>query len=228
MNQLSPFGPQQNGCCLLVEDQETTRDYLETTLMAAFPDVTPITVRNLREARSWLDQRSGLTDELPLKLALVDLGLPDGCGIDIVRHLAQSNPEVPSMIITIYDDDAHVFGALAAGAYGYILKDEDPAFLIDLLRRMQRGEPPLSPSIAHRLIAHFRGPSHRSSNDVALTSREQETLSLIARGYTVAEAAGKMSLSAQTVAGYVKIIYQKLHISNRAEATREAMRRGLA
>jgi len=114
-----------------------------------------------------------------------------------------------------------------AGARGYLLKDEEQDLLVGILRRIDRGEPSLSPSIAHRLLAHFRGPVAKAHDEAGLTPREIETLTLLARGLTVAEAAARMGLRPQTVASYVKVIYQKLRISTRAEAAREAVRRGL-
>ena len=136
------------------------------------------------------------------------------------------------VVTTIYDDEAHVFEALSAGARGYLLKESDASLMVEYLRRIERGEPPLSPSIALRLLRHFQTPSilakvvSEPEGQVPLSKREEETLRLIAQGLTVAESAAELGLSAQTVAGYVKSIYQKLHISSRAQATREALKRG--
>jgi DNA-binding NarL/FixJ family response regulator len=226
--------------CLLVEDQPRTRDWIVGVLARAFPEMTVATVSSLREARAWLedyDARHGAG----LTLALIDLGLPDGSGIELVRSIAASRPAVLPVVATIYDDDTHVFDAIAAGARGYLLKDEEADQLVSLLRRIEGGEPPLSPSIAHRMLAHFRAapPPDRAAlvpdraalvprqDDAGLTARETETLSLIAKGLTIAEAAARMGLKPQTVASYVKTIYEKLNVSTRAEATLAAVRRGL-
>ena len=131
------------------------------------------------------------------------------------------------VVATIYDDDTHVFEAIAAGARGYLLKDEEADQLVSLLQRIERGEPPLAPSIAHRMLAHFRAAPAPKQDDAGLTARETETLSLIAKGLTIAEAAARMGLKPQTVASYVKTIYEKLNVSTRAEATLAAVRRGL-
>ncbi len=133
-----------------------------------------------------------------------------------------------AVVATIYSDDAHVFDAISAGARGYILKDEDEISLVQYLKRIERGEPPLAPSIAHRILAHFRSAAPTRPDEARLTGREIETLSLIARGLTVSEAAARLGLTSQTVASYVKVIYQKLNVTSRAQATREAIRRGLA
>ncbi|ODT22547.1 MAG: DNA-binding response regulator [Kaistia sp. SCN 65-12] len=214
--------------CLLVEDQPRSRDWLLGILTAAFPGIGVVALTRRSEALSWLSERRAAGGAPGFDLAIIDLGLPDGSGVDIVRSLVESWPSVTPVIATIYDDDAHLFAALAAGASGYILKDEEPDLLVSILRRLDRGEPSLSPSVAHRLLAHFRDPIAATATDKAgLTARETETLTLIARGLTVAEVAGQLGLKPQTVASYVKVIYQKLSISTRAEATREAFLRGL-
>lgn len=212
--------------CLLVEDQPRTRDWLLGVLTAAFPGIGVVACARRSEALAWLGKRKSEGSLAGFDLAVIDLGLPDGSGVELVRTLAQDWPQVVSVIATIYDDDAHIFDALAAGARGYLLKDEEPDLLVAILRRIDRGEPSLSPSVAHRLLAHFRTPTARGDDEAGLTSREKETLTLVAKGLTVAEAAKRMGLKPQTVAGYIKIIYQKLGISTRAEAAREAIRRG--
>jgi DNA-binding NarL/FixJ family response regulator len=219
----------QQAVCLLVEDQAQARGHLAAVLAKAFTACEVVAVGSLREARSWLDGRARDSSAVRLLLALIDLGLPDGCGVELVRELAAAEPDVPSVIMTIYGDDAHLFDALAAGARGYLLKEDEPELHAEILRRIERDEPPLSPKIARRLMAHFGKPAEAAKADppAALTSRERETLALLARGLTVAEAAAKLGLSAQTVAGYVKVIYQKLRVSNRAQVTREAVKLGL-
>src|SRR5690606_24228873 len=165
----------------------------------------------------------------PFALAVVDLGLPDGSGVDIVRRLAGDMPTTLCVVATIYDDDAHLFEAIAAGAQGYVLKDEDASRVVALLGRIESGEPPLSPSIARRILGHFRGVGPVPvEDDAALSARETEVLTLIAKGLTVAETARMIGLKPQTVASYLKTIYSKLNVSSRAEATLEAVRRGLA
>jgi DNA-binding NarL/FixJ family response regulator len=207
---------------LLVEDQAPTRDWMRGVLIEAFPGVDVVAQRNLKEAMAWLDGAA------PPWLAVIDIGLPDGSGIDIVRRLTADFPSTRRVIATIYADDAYLLDAISAGAEGYILKEEEPAQIVATLQRIERDEPPLSPSIARRILAQLRDSPAPRNDDAGLTGREVETLTLLARGLTVAEVAGRLGLRPHTVAGYVKIIYQKLGVSSRAEATREAIRRGLA
>lgn len=213
--------------CLLVEDEPGTRAWLQSALVKAFGGIEVVGVGSISEAHACIDL-AGCQGQQDFTLALIDLGLPDGSGISLVRRLAAERPRTLTIVATIYDDDAHLFETIAAGARGYLLKDGDVDLLVGYLRRIDRGEPPLSPAIAHRILAHFRMPAVAVSGGEELTVREIETLGLLSKGLTVAEAATHMGLRPQTVASYVKVVYQKLNISSRAEATREAIRRGLS
>ena len=150
---------------------------------------------------------------------------------------------------TIHDDDRHVFPALQAGASGYVLKSQPRAVVEAQLQRIAQGEPPLSPSIALRVLAHFRqsfdqeaaGAHRAEAGDRAsappavavdeslprLTQREEEVLSMMGRGLKAAEIGRRLAISVNTVNGYVREVYRKLGISSRAEAALEATRRGL-
>lgn len=209
--------------CLLIEDQPSTREWMINVLRAAFEGIEIETVGTLKAAQAYLDGGG-----IDLWLAVIDLGLPDGSGINIVKRLRSDFPDVLPIVATIYDDDAHLFEAISHGARGYVLKDEEAELLVGYLQRIERGEPPLSPSIALRILSHFQSPAKKPDDDAGLSPRETEVLTLLARGLTVAEAAKRLGLQPQTVASYVKVIYQKLCVSSRAEATREAIRRGLA
>ncbi|MFZ2872115.1 response regulator transcription factor [Zavarzinia sp.] len=221
-----------DGACrlgLVLEDQPDTRDALVAVLRETFPGMEIVAFGTLAEARDWIAPH--LKPDMAA-VALIDLALPDGSGIELLQLLSTGFPRVMPVVTTIFDDDAHLFEALAAGAQGYLLKDLDAAVLGRYLRRMRQGEPPLSPSIARRMLGHFRVNSPAATlgpalGEIALTRREIEVLQLIGRGLRVGEAAGVLGLADQTVAGYVKSIYRKLHVSSRAEAALEAARRGL-
>jgi DNA-binding NarL/FixJ family response regulator len=170
----------------------------------------------------------------PFDLALVDLGLPDGDGTDVVGALRHHQPQATSVVVTIHDDDDHLFPALQAGAFGYLLKDQPHEVLVAQLQRMAQGEPPLSPPIARRVLAHFAGGAQRRAalmrqidDEVHLTERETDVLQRVAKGYTLPEIAQQFGLSRHTVGDHIKQIYKKLNVSSRAEAALEAARRGL-
>jgi DNA-binding NarL/FixJ family response regulator len=172
----------------------------------------------------------GLVSAIPFQLALIDLGLPDGSGVDVVSALRESQPEAQSVVVTIHDDDEHLFPALQAGAFGYILKEQPRQLIAEQLQRIGSGEPPLSPSIARRVIAYFAAQEKPQADlmpHVQLTERESEVLLRVAKGFTLPEIGVQLSLSRHTIADYVKQIYRKLNVSSRAEAALEAQRLGL-
>lgn len=207
------------GLCLILEDQADTRAWLLGLMATRFPADAIAAAETLRAGRDWLAALPpGATG-----LALIDLGLPDGSGISLIGEMVAAAPGIMPVVTTVYDDDRHLFDAIAAGAQGYILKDQAPDQFLTYLDRIDRGEPPLSPSIARRILARFRPHTPAPS----LTPRETEVLSLLGRGLRVAEAAGVLTLSEHTVADHVKAIYRKLNIASRAEAALEAQRRGL-
>lgn len=213
-----------------MEDRPDTRAWLVAVVAETFPDMALATASTLREARRWLEAHAA---EPPwrLTLAVVDLGLPDGSGVDLVREISHAFPDAAPVVATIYDDDQHLFRSLAAGAQGYVLKHERPEDVAACLRRIDAGEPPLSPSIARRMLERLRpaspAPRPPPRDDPGLSPRETEVLTLLARGLSAPEAAREIGLRPQTVAGYVKVIYQKLHVSSRAGAVLAAAERGL-
>ncbi|MEO7014064.1 MAG: response regulator transcription factor [Dokdonella sp.] len=201
---------------LVVDDLESSRDWLSRALTQAFPGIEIALAASLAEAQLHVDAAP--------PLALIDLGLPDGSGIRLIEKL---HPQGTLCIVaTVFDDDAHLFPALHAGAQGYVLKDQPTESLAEMLTGIASGQPPLSPSIARRLLRHFQ-PVAPDASEPALTARETDVLRLIAKGHTVVEVAGLLGLSRHTAAGYLKDVYRKLSVSSRAEATLVATRRGL-
>jgi DNA-binding NarL/FixJ family response regulator len=158
-------------------------------------------------------------------LSIVDLGLPDGSGIDVIRLLRQGGTDTEIIVATIFDDDQHLFDAMEAGATGYLLKEHSPEQLVAGLEQMRNGTPPISPSVVRRLVAHFHEPRRTVQNN--LTPREEEVLKLIAKGLNRKDVAELLCISKYTVSDYIKVIYRKLEVSSRAEATLEAERLGL-
>jgi len=206
---------------LVVEDQPALSSWLVQTLGSTFEGIEVVSANSLSAARQTLQRR------IP-DIALVDLGLPDGSGIDLIREIALRHPECQCIVTTVYADDAHLFPALRAGASGYLLKDQPTEKIVQALKGIAAGEPPLSASIARRLLRVFgnEAPAARAAAD-ALTPRERETLTLIANGFKIAEVATSLGVTRNTAHEFVKNVYRKLKISNRAEAAVEATRMGL-
>lgn len=207
--------------CLILEDHPHARDWLCQATAVAFPDVSVKSCETVAAGTRLIG------DELP-RYALVDLGLPDGSGLDVIHLLDERRraemADVMIVVSTVLNDDASLFNAIRAGADGYILKEETLDGLTGMLRGISEGKPPLSASVARRLLTHFRGDEEPG---VQLTPRETEVLQLIAKGFTVKKVAQMLSLTPNTTSGYVKDIYRKLNVSSRAEATLEASKRGL-
>ena len=160
-------------------------------------------------------------------LALIDVGLPDGSGVDLLRVIQRSQAPTLCVITTMMSDDATVVAALSAGADGYLLKENPASVLTRQLTQLAIGIPALSPSIARRIMEHFRNTGPAAAIEHDLTARESDVLALIARGLRNAEVADELGLAQSTVAGYIKAIYRKLGISSRAEATWHATQMGL-
>lgn len=201
---------------------------MSEVLRSALPGVEVAEAPGLTAAEAWIRGLSN-PDRARFRLALIDLVLSDGHGIALIRKMRAELPHAHPVVITGFDDDANLLEAMAAGAEGFLLKRHDTESLVRCLQRIEDGEPPLTPSIARRLLTHFQAvrPQTEKAPETGLTPRELEVLQLLARGSRVAEAAARLGLTDQTVATYVKIIYRKLGISSRAEAALEASRRGL-
>lgn len=213
---------------LVVEDLTPVRRGLQQLLEVAFPGVVVDAVGSLGQALTYLSHAA------PYEVALVDLGLPDGNGLDLLAELRRRHPTTAAIVMTIYDDDERLFSALSLGAQGYLLKDQPSEALIHQLIGLRAGLPPLAPRVTRRILEHLRSPAPttpvtrpRRDSEPPLTPRETEVLSLIGRGLQRGEVAHLLGLSENTIAKFIKDIYRKLHISSRAEAALEADRRGL-
>ena len=211
---------------LLLEDLPEIRVWLRKLVLQVFPGAHISESARVHDAIE-------IVAAVKFDLALIDLGLPDGSGVDVVTRLRDMQPEAQSVVVTIHDDDEHLFPALQAGAFGYILKEQPRELITEQLQRISQGEPPLSPSIARRVMAYFSAKAKPPASPanaiphVSLTDRESEVLLRVAKGYTLPEIGVQLSLSRHTIADYVKQIYRKLNVSSRAEAALEAQRLGL-
>lgn len=173
------------------------------------------------------------------QLFLVDLRLPDGLSFDYIRSFKQACPDTPAIVTTLYADDDLVFSAMRSGADGYLLKGDGNERLILSLQRLLQGEPPISPTIARKLMRSFEQlklgagqhlqPQYSDEPDLqeVLTPRQIDVLTLIGKGLLVKQVASHLGISPYTVNDNIKAIYKKLDINSRAEATLHASRGGL-
>jgi DNA-binding NarL/FixJ family response regulator len=205
---------------LLVEDDPPTRERL-TAIVRATPGLQLAAAFGERQAAlEWL-----AANEAP-RVLLVDLELPDGSGIDVIRALRRRAPAADAMAITVFGDETHVVNALEAGATGYLLKDASADAIGDAIGRLIAGESPISSAIARHLLRRFL-PAAVSAEAPHLTQREREVLQLIAKGLSYARMAETLGMAETTVTSHIKQIYRKLEVRSRGEAVFEAMQLGL-
>ena len=220
---------------LVLEDLPEPRRWLCELVRQAWPGAGWLDeAADLRQANALLERRQ-------YGVALLDWELPDGNAGGLIERIAAESPRTLVVVSTIHEDDDRVFSALRAGAQGYILKSQSHQQVLAQLHALERGEPALSPSIAHKVLAHFRAQTGAQTPTVypvqtaseapteeRLTPREIEVLRLIAKGYRNSEASQLLGITANTLGGYVKAVYRKLGVSSRAEAALSAARLGLA
>ncbi|MBN4076852.1 response regulator transcription factor [Mariprofundus ferrooxydans] len=212
---------------LILEDEPNTRKLLakaianekQLELSAAFGTLT--------EAKEHIDLH-GCPDIL-----LVDLGLPDGGGIDLIRCAKLKNEAAEIMVISSFGDETSVVNAIEAGASGYLYKDESLDEINRHLKTILRGESPISPSIARHVLKRMQlraKPQSQSAShgeESILTVREKDVLNMLARGYSRLETATNLEISPHTVTTHIKNIYRKLAVRSRTEAIFEASQLGL-
>lgn len=178
-----------------------------------------------------------LLEARPPDVVLLDLGLPDGDGVDVIRAAVHGPRPCEVLVVSMFDDDQHVLASIEAGAAGYLLKDALPASIVASIRELRSGGSPISPGIARRILTRFRlalapasGPQPAARRVPAaspLTDRETELLRLTAKGLSFETISELMGISPHTVVAHVRKIYRKLAVHSRGEAVYEATQLGL-
>ena len=215
---------------MVVEDDPGIRRYIETAINSQ-PDLALIASHDRMQT-----SLKALETTRP-DLLLLDLGLPDGHGIEVLSHCKRLNPQCEVLVITSLSDDSNIIRCLEAGAQGYILKDSFDLDITRFIAEIRQGGSPVSPRIGRKLFSLLRQQSGLTDSTVTadpppgpdnstLSSREAEVLNLIARGYSYQEISGHLTISVNTVRTYIKQIYQKLAVRSRGEAVFEAAKMG--
>jgi DNA-binding NarL/FixJ family response regulator len=163
-------------------------------------------------------------------VVLVDVHLPDGGGRAIIESVLRDWPEAVFLALSVSDAADDVVAVIRSGARGYVTKTIDPADLVDAIQRVHEGDAVFSPRLAGFVLDAFAGqlPAPSDPELDLLTTREQEVMRLIARGYTYKETAGSLHLSVKTVETHVSAVLRKLQLSNRRELTAWASKRHLS
>ena len=224
---MSPQSPGSLKRVVVVEDDAETRDRLRASIAGSgFLEVAG-------EYANGRDALAALAASAP-DVLLVDIGLPDMSGLEVVRFVAARRPECEILVISIFGDETNVVAALEAGAGGYLLKGAAERDITFDIRDILSGGSPLSPIIARQVLKRMQGarrderpPKAAAPEDTALTPREREILNAIARGFSYAETGELLKVSLATVHTHLKSIYRKLAVHSKTEAVFEANRLGL-
>lgn len=197
---------------LIVEDNAVARSFLTRVVRESFSDEIRFSeASDLDSARQWLGIGPGEQAHAPadgFHLILCDLEQPDKAGLELLAQLA----DYPAIKIatTLHSDDEHLFPALLCGANGYLLKEDRFEVLVEELQRIVRGQPPLSPAMARRMLGQFR--PHDS-----LSTQENEVLTYLSKGFTIKEIARLMGIKWQAVNDHVRMVYRKLALASSPE-----------
>jgi DNA-binding NarL/FixJ family response regulator len=228
---------------LIVEDDPQMRAFFAASISRCAQLQLAEALGNVLDSQAWLENPAHRVDVL-----LVDLGLPDGSGLDVIRYARTSHPECEALVISMFGDEDNVLASIEAGALGYIHKDAAPDDIAHTILEMKTGASPISPMIARRVLSKYlalksTGSPARAAGNLAersappsvddegplspLSPREQTVLELVARGFAYAEIARLRNVSVHTVQSHIKSIYRKLAVHSKNEAVYEATRIGL-
>jgi DNA-binding NarL/FixJ family response regulator len=216
---------------LVVEDDPAMRERLAYVLSTLGCDEPQI---------AWADSVAAakeLLEDRYFGVALVDIGLPDGSGVELIGWMRALHPKVPAVVVSAWRTEEVIFAALRAGAIGYLLKERDDLELSIALRSIEQGGAPIDPAIARRILGWIAAQQTSLSAvlasdapsplPVALTPRERKILELVSQGLSNRDMAESLSISRLTVECHTKNIYRKLAVTSRTEAVFQGRRHGL-
>ena len=195
----------------LVDDHELVRRGI-AALLTAEADIEVV-----GEAGTAAQARARIRATRP-DVAILDVRLPDGSGIDVCREVRSDNADVKCLILTGYDDDEAIYAAVLAGAAGYVIKDVQGSGLLDSLRKVAAGKQLIHPSLSTRVVQRITETHQSDPRLEALSAREREILPLIAEGLTNREIGERLGLAEKTVKNYISGLLSKLGLQRRTQA----------
>jgi DNA-binding NarL/FixJ family response regulator len=227
---LLPPEPMLPGPLLIVEDEPLMQSRLRAILVSlGYAEDALLSAGSIAEART-------VRSSQPCAIALIDIGLPDGTGIDLIREWHEYYPALPILVISAWSTGSIIVAALQAGATGYLLKERDDIEIALSIRSALRGGAPIDPFVARHILditaantslAGSSATSPAAGSHTRLSPREIEILDLVNKGLTNREISVLLSLSKLTVECHIKNIYKKLAVHSRTQAVFEARARGL-
>lgn len=209
---------------LLVDDHVLFREGI-ASLVASRPDMEVVgqAVDGLEAVEK--------AKELRPDLILMDIRMPNCDGLEATRRIKREWPDARIVMLTVSEEDEDLFEAIKSGAQGYLLKNMRPAALFELVQGVSRGEAPISPSLAAKILKEFlqatQKVTHQGVTEVNLTDREKQILQYVAQGASNKEIASYVFITEGTVKNHLHNILEKLHLHNRAQAAAYALREGL-
>ena len=206
---------------LVVDDQTMVRKGT-IALLEAEPQIQ--VVGEAEDGRVAITQAKNLRPDV----IIMDLILPNVDGIEAIRQIHQSNPEIHILALTSFATEDRVLPAIRAGALGFFLKDKNPDELIAAVQQIAQGLPVLSPEVTRRVLYEFTIPPDAPAHKEPLTEREIQILRLVASGMSNAQIAAELNIAEITVRTHVSRIFDKLHVENRVQAALYALREGIA
>lgn len=210
-----------SGLALIVEDEPAFAHYIKDLLSKTDRLWVSETFHEGKEALTFLKKGGRIPN-----IALVDLGLPDISGVDVIRHIHQTLPEVPILVISVLSNEKSLLDAIRAGARGYVLKEDREETLIESLNEFLKGNYPISAGLAHHLFK-LAGKDERPKDIGSFSRRELEVLNCIAQGMSYAEVGEALNIGLNTVQSYIRSLYRKLDAHSQVQAVSAAQKRGL-
>ncbi|KIC93729.1 LuxR family transcriptional regulator [Flavihumibacter solisilvae] len=201
---------------IIFDDNESLRDSIAMLLQDA-PGFTLV-----GSYSHCLDVIENIKDTKP-DVVIMDIDMPGMNGIEGVKLIRGNFPAVQILMLTIFEDDEKVFAAIKAGADGYILKNAEPADLLNAITAVYSGGAPMTPGIARKVLHQFQAILPDEQKDYHLSAREKEVLSLLVDGLSYKMISGKLNITYDTVRAHIKKIYEKLHVASMTEAVAKAI-----